>query len=95
MTEEFLDCSDGKDAVNHGVVVVGYGKSETKQEKEWCDEYWIVRNSWGKKWGENGFFKLCMDDAGSELMPYGICQLNRFPTYPTMDEHPIDQELVK
>lgn len=91
MTEEFLKCSDPAPAVNHGVAVIGYGKV-IKGEKAvgWCSEYWIVRNTWGTNWGDNGFFKLCMDETGSSQIPYGICQLNRFPTYPTMQEQSND-----
>ena len=94
LTEEFLECSDPKENVNHGVTVIGYGQSKKEdQMSQWCEEYWVVRNTWGTKWGENGFFKLCMDGAGNDVQPYGICQLNRFPTYPTMDSHPIEEEL--
>jgi len=51
--------------LNHAVLVVGYGTewkytfddvtSEDSFEKI---EYWIIKNSWGKGFGENGFFKL-------------------------------------
>jgi len=94
MTEEFLGCSDPKNAVNHGVTVVGYGTTKgDKKTEDWCSEYWIVRNSWGAKWGEAGFFRLCMDDAGDDYVPYGICQLNRYPTYPTMGDTKVQEEL--
>lgn len=94
LTEEFLECSEPDNAVNHGVTVVGYGKTKPEEkESEFCDEYWIVRNSWGTKWGEKGFFKLCMDDTGEDYVPYGTCQLNRYPTYPTMEAHSVDLEL--
>ena len=38
--------------INHAVTVVGYETSATG------DEYWIVKNSWGDQWGDNGFFKI-------------------------------------
>jgi C1A family cysteine protease len=38
-------------AVDHVVSVVGYGTENGKP-------YWIIKNSWGSTWGENGFMKL-------------------------------------
>ena len=66
VTEEFLHCSYTENEVNHGVVMIGYGKVSHKDRvRGRCKEYWIIRNSWGPHWGEEGFFRICSDNAGS------------------------------
>ena len=42
------------DAIDHVVTIVGWGKNDQN------GEFWIVRNSWGTYWGENGYFRIKM-----------------------------------
>lgn len=76
VTEEYLHCSKESNEVNHGVVLVGFGSYKNEKVKGHCEDYWIVRNSWGGRWGENGFFKLCADNAFTDELPYGTCLVN-------------------
>ena len=47
--------SEGKSAtdLNHLVVLEGYGT-----DTETGEDYWLVRNSWGPRWGEGGYIRL-------------------------------------
>jgi hypothetical protein len=88
MTEKFLNCSSTRNEVNHGIVIVGYGTNKGEERiygNETCEDYFIIRNSWGSQWGEKGFFKLCADGLGSSKTPLGTCLLNKYATWPTMD----------
>jgi len=42
----------GSTKTDHLVSVVGWGEEDGQK-------YWLVRNSWGNYWGENGFFRIC------------------------------------
>ena len=43
----------------HAVSIVGYDTTGAV-------DYWIVKNSWGPSWGENGFFKIKMGECNIE-----------------------------
>ena len=36
---------------DHAVALVGFGTENNI-------EYWTLRNSWGKNWGEDGYFRV-------------------------------------
>lgn len=47
----FSDSNCKKLVLNHCVTLVGYGSNAD-------GDYWIVRNSWGTSWGDDGYFLL-------------------------------------
>ena len=58
---------------DHIVLIVGYGNIEPTSFK---DQYWIVMNTWGTNWGDEGFLYIAMEDGP------GICGINKYPTQP-------------
>jgi len=53
----FDSCS--KDAtVDHAVTLIGYGMDKEKQKK-----FWLVKNSWGGSWGEDGNIRLLREEG--------------------------------
>ncbi|KAL0849604.1 hypothetical protein ABMA28_013863 [Loxostege sticticalis] len=52
------DCQGGN--LNHGVLLVGYGKEDDVP-------YWIIKNSWGTGWGEDGYVRVQMYQNGCNL----------------------------
>lgn len=94
VTEEYLHCSGADHEVNHGIVIVGYGTLDATDHVygRGCRDYWVVRNSWGARWGQHGFFKLCADNVGSKETPLGTCLINKYAVWPTLDKADIEPD---
>ena len=49
----------GKKLGGHAILLIGYNDAE---------EYFIVKNSWGTKWGEEGYFKIAYSEVKYPIM---------------------------
>ncbi|GAA43174.2 cysteine proteinase 3, partial [Clonorchis sinensis] len=63
------NCGTTLDDVTHAMLVVGYGE-------ELGEPYWLVKNSWGDKWGEKGYMRV--------RRGVNMCAVAGFSSYPLM-----------
>jgi len=69
-----LSGSDCTGSVNHAVVAIGYGT-----DTELNTDYWLIRNSWGSGWGEDGYIRLERTDNDEDGGPCGLLKLPMIP----------------
>jgi C1A family cysteine protease len=58
--------------LDHGVLIVGYGIQDNIK-------YWLVKNSWGTSWGDQGYVKIERSDKTNDP---GICGVAMQPSFP-------------
>ncbi|KAI5338128.1 hypothetical protein L3X38_017399 [Prunus dulcis] len=59
-------------SLDHGITAVGYGVSDDGTK------YWLVNNSWGTEWCEEGYIRMQRDVDAAE----GLCCIAMSASYP-------------
>lgn len=73
-TSGVLTSSDCGTNLDHGVLIAGYGTLDGT-------DYWLVKNSWGTGWGDEGYIRIERSDSTNDP---GICGIAMQPSYPVV-----------
>ena len=65
-----------KDALDHGVLIVGYGEEGFAPVRLHKEPYWVIKNSWGMGWGEEGYYRICKDKGNCGVNNMVVAALN-------------------
>ncbi|CAI5720013.1 unnamed protein product [Peronospora effusa] len=95
VTDEFLKYSGGifddktnATDVDHAISIVGWGEENNVP-------FWVLRNSWGSFWGEDGWMRLVrgVNNVGIEgECAFGVPKDDGWPTSTTIEEDEARQE---
>jgi len=70
------DNCGSRGSIDHGVLAVGYGTDLDTQEP-----YFLVKNSWGPTWGDQGFVKIGRKTKNE----FGICSILKLASFPVVE----------
>uniref|UniRef100_A0A1D5R1S8 Cathepsin L1 n=1 Tax=Macaca mulatta TaxID=9544 RepID=A0A1D5R1S8_MACMU len=62
------------EGLDHAMLAVGYGYEGADSDN---NKYWLVKNSWGKNWGMDGYIKMAKDRRNN-------CGIATAASYPTV-----------